>query len=191
MSGSRRVSPGGSSPLARGTLHAGDSRAGSGRLIPARAGNTEPGAGGRGCKAAHPRSRGEHSTVGSTISGLGGSSPLARGTLVNDAVSLSAVRLIPARAGNTYGKQWGANEASAHPRSRGEHRHFPSHRVIECGSSPLARGTRTQQLDKGIGHRLIPARAGNTLADMGFYPLHQQNRITLEPEPASRIHDKQ
>ena len=26
---------------------------------------------------------------------------------------------------------------------------------------------------------------------MGLYPLHQQNRITLEPEPASRIHDKQ
>ena len=38
---------------------------------------------------------------------------------------------------------------------------------------------------------LIPARAGNTLADMGLYPLHQQNRITLEPEPDSRIHDKQ
>jgi len=26
---------------------------------------------------------------------------------------------------------------------------------------------------------------------MGLYPLHQQNRITLEPESASRIHDKQ
>ena len=59
------------------------------------------------------------------------------------------------------------------------------------GSSPLARGTLFFVGDDGDSDGLIPARAGNTLADMGVYPLHQQNRITLEPEPTSRIHDKQ
>ena len=60
-----------------------------------------------------------------------------------------------------------------------------------AGSSPLARGPRIDIVVQWYSGGLIPARAGTTLADMGFYPLHQQNRITLKPEPKSRIHDKQ
>ncbi len=71
----------GSSPLARGTLRALGRREDHRGLIPARAGNTaaEP----RHLKPrwAHPRSRGEHVTVGNEKVYRLGSSPLARGTL--------------------------------------------------------------------------------------------------------------
>ena len=81
--------------------------------------------------------------------------------------------------------------ARAHPRSRGEHSAMKKAARWDGGSSPLARGTPAGVTTIQGAMGLIPARAGNTLADMGVYPLHQQNRITLEPEPTSRIHDKQ
>ena len=92
----------GSSPLARGTPLCPVPELGRNRLIPARAGNTRagrcPGAG----ASAHPRSRGEHE--GRTMSWCWcfGSSPLARGTRGQDDVLVLVLRLIPARAGNTY-----------------------------------------------------------------------------------------
>ena len=49
---------------------------------------------------AHPRSRGEHSLVRALLSPSLGSSPLARGTLLERVAALTADRLIPARAGN-------------------------------------------------------------------------------------------
>ena len=74
----------------------------------------------------------------------------------------AAVRLIPARTGNTSTvircMTWGA----AHPRSRGEHQRALAQGLRPRGSSPLARGTRDiLQLDQ-LRARLIPARAGNT-----------------------------
>ena len=92
----------GSSPLARGTHEPFPPSFFPPRLIPARAGNTQPTS--RSCRSrpAHPRSRGEHSTVGSTISGFGGSSPLARGTHRTHERLGWLPRLIPARAGNTF-----------------------------------------------------------------------------------------
>ena len=72
------------------------------RLIPARAGNTVP----FGCRvlggSAHPRSRGEHIYPVADEVAYAGSSPLARGTLRARWSSCLVVRLIPARAGNTY-----------------------------------------------------------------------------------------
>ena len=51
---------------------------------------------------------------------------------------------------------------AAHPRSRGEHvQQMQKHNTVG-GSSPLARGTRGNSGDVCTGHRLIPARAGNT-----------------------------
>ena len=70
----------GSSPLARGTRPAQAPRGSSWRLIPARAGNTAVIMQGRGCAAAHPRSRGEHGLRFSFFYLFNGSSPLARGT---------------------------------------------------------------------------------------------------------------
>ena len=99
--------------------------------------------------------------------------------------------LIPARAGNTYPRGVYAVPCWAHPRSRGEHRFIGGVMWRVRGSSPLARGTHSSNPNQEYVEGLIPARAGNTLADMGLYPLYRQNRITLKPEPKSRIHDKQ
>ena len=173
----------GSSPLARGTccgdgcLHCGL------RLIPARAGNIVEGLPEAKSQPAHPRSRGEHFTL--LLVGLvdGGSSPLARGTsFFLDSLHVAG-RLIPARAGNIYDGPENPYVRAAHPRSRGEHIGCAWEGGDVGGSSPLARGTSANRLYFSAPARLIPARAGNILADMGVYPLHQQNRITLKPEP--------
>ena len=91
----------GSSPLARGTPVGLLFVVVSGRLIPARAGNT------LGimdwCRSwwAHPRSREEHGFQYGGVDRLGGSSPLARGTHRLDDFAGDCFGLIPARAGNT------------------------------------------------------------------------------------------
>ena len=111
----------GSSPLARGTLDRPHHRMAAPRLIPARAGNT----GYRRARwlysAAHPRSRGEHLWSFDIRSAARGSSPLARGTRGGRASRCRWLRLIPARAGNTYRGGYGRRRSAAHPRSRGEH----------------------------------------------------------------------
>ena len=119
---STEMSPG-SSPLARGTLR---SRRGLSRLIgliPARAGNTLGELVLSGAIGAHPRSRGEHSTMDANLWNLPGSSPLARGT--------------PAPGTSAPPPIW------AHPRSRGEHAPKVRRWSRQMGSSPLARGTRS------------------------------------------------
>ena len=51
------------------------------------------------------------------------------------------LRLIPARAGNTYLVAVVTVAPAAHPRSRGEHVAAGINTVVGFGSSPLARGT--------------------------------------------------
>ena len=154
----------GSSPLARGTLAAGDERREVDRFIPARAGNTVGVPARVRVAAVHPRSRGEHMLSRRCLRMRPGSSPLARGTpdvAIPDGVGQ---RFIPARAGNTAGSLRGRTGAAVHPRSRGEH---PIPRSQPChsgGSSPLARGTPANKIQPTNLTRFIPARAGNTLA---------------------------
>ena len=133
---------GGSSPLARGTLPHSAHMVPIMRLIPARAGNTAGDPFTRRLGAAHPRSRGEHSSAASSGIVLSGSSPLARGTHCTLCCGGGGLRLIPARAGNTF------------PTA--------SRAKIRAGSSPLARGTRSLFPAPSGAGRLIPARAGNT-----------------------------
>ena len=134
------------------------------RLIPARAGNTSVNLHGGYHSSAHPRSRGEHSTQLPAIWLWVGSSPLARGTLVNSSGAGSGGRLIPARAGNTENQSACGSIHAAHPRSRGEHSSIPRMMTRAPGSSPLARGTLFQTPATRSQQRLIPARAGNTFA---------------------------
>ena len=91
----------GSSPLARGTHSRAKNHAGLLRLIPARAGNTGVGCPDSDSLEAHPRSRGEHTSIGLMGAVPPGSSPLARGTLTFTCRQQHRARLIPARAGNT------------------------------------------------------------------------------------------
>ena len=53
---------------------------------------------------------------------------------------------------------------SAHPRSRGEHFFKRPGGIFHAGSSPLARGTLHERRRVRKLHRLIPARAGNTIS---------------------------
>ena len=91
----------GSSPLARGTRPQSGQNAQNWGLIPARAGNTTVFDIYSQNDRAHPRSRGEHPALERPDMSLGGSSPLARGTLEAIDPQLIARGLIPARAGNT------------------------------------------------------------------------------------------
>ena len=131
----------GSSPLARGTQEAQKEAGHPHRLIPARAGNTCKASSARRFSAAHPRSRGEHLPLPLQPQPAPGSSPLARGTLTLSASVMSALRLIPARAGNTWNVATKAWVNTAHPRSRGEHSFLSRIFGYSRGSSPLARGT--------------------------------------------------
>ena len=169
----------GSSPLARGTLLNVQTGSDPRRLIPARAGNTGGAAVGHSGRPAHPRSRGEHAFVDASDERLGGSSPLARGTHVETIALGSVVRLIPARAGNTYRARYSGWPVAAHPRSRGEHIGVILALFLGAGSSPLARGTRSAWYHGVVHARLIPARAGNTTVQIpavGSSPAHPRSR---------------
>ena len=152
----------GSSPLARGTPVCQLCAELVQGLIPARAGNTPRLQAALDAIRAHPRSRGEHNVSGVDKPNGWGSSPLARGTRLGCKVSGGSFGLIPARAGNTARAKGDKSENGAHPRSRGEHSIAPVFDTVRVGSSPLARGTRSQPVPDGITHGLIPARAGNT-----------------------------
>ena len=115
------VSASGSSPLARGTHRRGAPPGGSGRFIPAGAGNTDGGRAQGAHRPVHPRWRGEHVAVLVNPHLGHGSSPLARGTQYPAGHARGGVRFIPAGAGNTgLAKAKGLME-SVHPRWRGEH----------------------------------------------------------------------
>ena len=91
----------GSSPLTRGKRSTHRRSHHQCGLIPAHAGKTIPARAGGGVQEAHPRSRGENATSGSSW-GLGvGSSPLTRGKQALHRRDLRGARLIPAHAGKT------------------------------------------------------------------------------------------
>ena len=153
---------GGSSPLARGTHPIEAIEAPAGRFIPAGAGNTPAVEGSAARRAVHPRWRGEHPASAGWSLRYVGSSPLARGTHVEQVNDLAKRRFIPAGAGNTERPLRLLSWMAVHPRWRGEHAPFVAHSVSVAGSSPLARGTHRLQHAQRRHARFIPAGAGNT-----------------------------
>ena len=115
------VAGSGSSPLAQGTLMSMQSTERTPGLIPARAGNIPSQHDRSSRRPAHPRSHGEHHFDGQKTGTQGGSSPLARGTLLRGAACLVHHRLIPACEGNTSAVHSVPAPDPAHPRLRGEH----------------------------------------------------------------------
>ncbi len=130
----------GSSPLTRGALSPASDLGGEPGLIPAHAGSTSRSPGRRHARAAHPRSRGEHTTATPVMGYQMGSSPLTRGARHSRHAQSQASRLIPAHAGSTPCPPSSPPTRSAHPRSRGEHLDRVCSGVFPCGSSPLTRG---------------------------------------------------
>ena len=152
----------GSSPLARGPLVQVDTDFFQGGLIPARAGTTGDFEAPLDSTGAHPRSRGDHQQYMTELTGLQGSSPLARGPRFNCRVNISPIGLIPARAGTTFHDGGEAATVGAHPRSRGDHLPPALNPHALGGSSPLARGPLNGPQLKNVAGGLIPARAGTT-----------------------------
>ena len=134
----------GSSPLARGAR---DRRRGLPRrrgIIPACAGSTPATRRRSACRGDHPRLRGEHSGLSLPLRPPQGSSPLARGARPNRGVNGLEVGIIPACAGSTANGSARSQLTWDHPRLRGEHQAAQWLRACLMGSSPLARGARSQ-----------------------------------------------
>ena len=89
---------------------------------------------------AHPRSRGENSSVPQEVVKWPGSSPLTRGKLCLGHDTVNVPRLIPAHAGKTSMVFLPSPVGAAHPRSRGENDEEDPAYAVREGSSPLTRG---------------------------------------------------
>ena len=137
-----RVGQSGSSPLTRGKRRSGRRPRRAVGLIPAHAGKTVSPASSWTARRAHPRSRGENISPGTSRPLVAGSSPLTRGKLFGDPSAVTFLGLIPAHAGKTRPRLRPPPSKRAHPRSRGENPHVAA---IELEAE-----------------RLIPAHAGKT-----------------------------
>ena len=132
----------GSSPLARGLPYDLDEDTEAMRIIPARAGFTNPARRAAFKTSDHPRSRGVYAVMifkGAVPSGI-----------------------IPARAGFTRRIRGPPGSGRDHPRSRGVYTRTSVAPCVPCGSSPLARGLLGLLPGLGVVVRIIPARAGFT-----------------------------
>ena len=153
----------GSSPLARGLPARGGHRPSPRRIIPARAGFTQPLSEWPQSPRDHPRSRGVYYSVWGPGTEVTGSSPLARGLLTLKVRSAVLAGIIPARAGFTRALGTRLRTLRDHPRSRGVY-HSPDGALnVFEGSSPLARGLLSISNQKKGKSRIIPARAGFTV----------------------------
>ena len=169
----------GSSPRARGTRLSQRAMGYTYRFIPASAGNTNFTQAAKFWYTVHPRERGEHESGVAGGALHAGSSPRARGTLLNHPGAGLRDRFIPASAGNTVAPRPARSATAVHPRERGEHGGEGNAPVIPSGSSPRARGTREQILPELRPYRFIPASAGNTHGcgrARGPRPVHPRER---------------
>ena len=152
----------GSSPLARGARLPSWTWRVASRIIPACAGSTTSRATtSRRCQD-HPRLRGEHSTSSLSSARSRGSSPLARGAPCACRCCSTSARIIPACAGSTHTDSPLPIDRKDHPRLRGEHTLEAMSLDCGTGSSPLARGARSERPGRRAGGGIIPACAGST-----------------------------
>ena len=151
-------------------------------LIPTYAGNTLVRPRSAHPAKAHPHVCGEHRTPVSGSVSIRGSSPRMRGTLSTFMDDNARAGLIPTYAGNTSPRVKAGRSRWAHPHVCGEHPRPYGRCRSTRGSSPRMRGTRGAVNPTNATHGLIPTYAGNTLADMGFYPHTPSFRISLEPK---------
>ncbi len=100
-----------------------------------------------------------------------GLSPLARGARHSQADPATALRFIPAGAGNTPASSVYSARSPVYPRWRGEHYYLDVCRIEDRGLSPLARGTHKLSADLKSGTRFIPAGAGNTSKNLKSKPV--------------------
>ena len=153
---------GGSPPLARGRRYESRRSCIAVGLTPACAGKTNISASSASASMAHPRLRGEDSSVKSEETMFSGSPPLARGRPELRAARWSHRRLTPACAGKTLDHVRPCPYLQAHPRLRGEDLSGILILICDVGSPPLARGRRNFIRFILPVKRLTPACAGKT-----------------------------
>ena len=153
----------GSPPLARGTVKTAIALKAQGGITPACAGNSLRIAFSCTSERDHPRLRGEQFSNAVKRSRLAGSPPLARGTAPYPKMRQYPLRITPACAGNSGGKQAAHICHWDHPRLRGEQLHTATHISLSMGSPPLARGTGPKRIHRPLDFRITPACAGNSL----------------------------
>ena len=127
--------------------------------------------------------------IASLISTIG-SSPLARGLRQEYADAHPSERIIPARAGFTDQLHARFQVAPDHPRSRGVYFTVRTLPDAWSGSSPLARGLPRSDLQRTKDARIIPARAGFTVAPaLSLSPRrdHPRSRGVYLPTTASPV----
>ena len=163
----RRFRGQGSSPLARGLQIIPLGRIRARRIIPARAGFTNPRAFEKGIGRDHPRSRGVYVSNFFADIAHEGSCPLARGLLKDSLKKIPLPGIIPARAGFTLPIRLMSASRKDHPRSRGVYGDFTAGEYMDAGSSPLARGLLQEIIRAEAYRRIIPARAGFTSSAAG------------------------
>ena len=169
----------GSSPLARGLLSGQKPIHIPNRIIPARAGFTAGLRVGSSILADHPRSRGVYFCLAYSSAPISGSSPLARGLHAAYMATCGINGIIPARAGFTRAVVWDARCRKDHPRSRGVYLGSEADPYPQSGSSPLARGLRSNRLRRSPKRGIIPARAG-------FTQLLSLSHVLTRDHPRSR-----
>ena len=171
----------GSSPRARGAPHRRDPRRSAHGIIPACAGSTTSRPRTRCCSGDHPRVRGEHGRRGRAGPPVEGSSPRARGALVDRAGRRAGHGIIPACAGSTQQRSGATQKAWDHPRVRGEHLKAGMTGLAAEGSSPRARGALRWRRAWGVPLGIIPACAGSTIRE-GIVRLHHVDHPRVRGE---------
>ena len=133
----------GSSPRVRGKPGSASRPVVTGRIIPARAGQTVALLSAANAPPDHPRACGANPPRMASANRGGGSSPRVRGKLHRFPLRSFRVRIIPARAGQTAHGRRQARGDTDHPRACGANWNC-SRKSANCvGSSPRVRGKRS------------------------------------------------
>ena len=106
--------------------------------------------------------RGDHSSMYSVALNHPGTSPHARGPLLQGVHDLNVVGNIPACAGTTAVIGYNAELDKEHPRMRGDHEMPQLDKIRRTGTSPHARGPLYALQSRGRARGNIPACAGTT-----------------------------
>ena len=146
----------------RGKHRSGRWRARMVRIIPACAGQTACNPGTHDPRPDHPRLCGANRALMAQHSLQCGSSPLVRGKHPSMPRALSAIRIIPACAGQTTHTLLEPYDLSDHPRLCGANRVCDARGWLVAGSSPLVRGKPSCSTSSKVHCRIIPACAGQT-----------------------------
>ena len=132
------------------------------RIIPARAGQTMWSSRNPAHSPDHPRACGANWLDSQSRMSTAGSSPRVRGKHPLFCARDAAIRIIPARAGQTSSAMRDDVPSSDHPRACGANLMQLEGKYRKDGSSPRVRG-KLAGLARGLPRlRIIPARAGQT-----------------------------